>query len=113
MLKLDLDFFEHIFLYKCCTDKGYLASVIDYTKKEFFKSNDNKNVFDIIKGFYDNRNELPNLTEIKQYCTDDQLKQSFKNVLTTFQSLDKSFNNEELIANTKDFLKNKQYTTLY
>lgn len=113
MLKLDLDFFENVFLYKCCTDKGYLASVIDYTKTDFFKSKDNKNIFEIIKGFYDTRNELPNLTEIKQYCNDEQIKRSFKNVLTTFQSLDKTFNSEELIANTERFLKEKAvYHTL-
>lgn len=113
MLKLDLDFFENIFLYKCCTDKGYLASVIDYTKADFFKSKDNKNIFNIIKGFYDTRNELPNLTEIKQYCTDDVLKGSFKSVLTTFQSLDKTFNDDELTSNTERFLKEKAvYHTL-
>lgn len=113
MLKLDLDFFENVFLYKCCTDKSYLASVIDYTKKEFFKNKDNKNVFDIIRGFYDSRNELPNITEIKQYCDNDVLKSSFKAVLQTFQSLDKSYNNEELYANTERFLKEKAvYNTL-
>jgi len=113
MLKLDLDFFENVFLYKCCTDKGYLASVIDYTKKDFFKNKDNKNVFEIIRGFYDSRNELPNITEIKQYCDNDVLKSSFKAVLQMFQSLDKSYNNEELYANTERFLKEKAvYNTL-
>jgi len=107
MLKLDLDFFENVFLYKCCTDKGYLASTIDYTKKEFFKNRDNQHVFEIIKGFYDTRNELPNLTEIKQYCTNDVTKLSFKNVLTTFQTLDKTYNPDDLIANTEQFLKEK------
>jgi replicative DNA helicase len=107
MLKLDLDFFENIFLYKSCTDKQYLASTIDYTKPEFFKNKDNKKVFEIIKNFYDNRNELPNLTEIKQYCTDDVSKGSFKNVLTMFQTLDKTYNEEELMHNTEQFLKEK------
>jgi len=107
MLKLDLDFFENVFLYKCCTDKCYLASTIDYTKKEFFKNKDNQHVFEIIKGFYDTRNELPNLTEIKQYCTNDVTKLSFKNVLTTFQTLDKTYNADDLITNTEQFLKEK------
>jgi len=107
MLKLDLDFFENIFLYKCCTDKRYLATTIDYTKPDYFKNADNKKIFEIIKGFYDNRNELPNLTEIKQYCADDVSRSSFKNVLTTFQSLDKTFNEDELYENTEQFLKEK------
>lgn len=113
MLKLDLDFFENVFLYKCCTDKRYLATTIDYTKPDYFKSKDNKKIFDIIKNFYDNRNELPNLTEIKQYCTDEGDKTSFKNVLTMFQNLDKTYNEDELYENTEQFLKEKAvFTTL-
>ncbi len=107
MLKLDLDFFENVFLYKSCTDKRYLASTIDFTKPDYFKSKDNKKIYEIIKGFYDNRNELPNLTEIKQYCSDEECKGSFKNVLTMFQTLDKNFNEEELYENTEQFLKEK------
>jgi len=107
MLKLDLDFFENIFLYKCCTDKRYLATTIDYTKSDYFKNRDNKKIFEIIKGFYDVRNELPNLTEIKQYCGDEVSRSSFKNVLTSFQSLDKNFNEDELYENTEQFLKEK------
>lgn len=107
MLKLDLDFFENVFLYKSCTDKRYLASTIDFTKPDYFKSKDNKKIYEIIKGFYDNRNELPNLTEIKQYCSEEACKTSFKNVLTMFQTLDKNFNEEELYENTEQFLKEK------
>lgn len=107
MLKLDLDFFENVFLYKCCTDKTYLASVIDFTKDIYFKNKDNKQIFGIIKEFFNNRSELPNLTEIKQYCTSDVIKESFKNVLMMFKTLDNSYNNDELYKNTEQFLKEK------
>jgi replicative DNA helicase len=85
----------------------YLASVIDFTKDVYFKNKDNKQIFSIIKQFYDARNELPNLTEIKQYCVNDIIKDSFKNVLVMFKTLDTNYNNDELYTNTEQFLKEK------
>lgn len=114
MAKLDLDFFENIFLYKCCTDKSYLASVIDVTKSQYFKSNDNRHIFTIIKDFFNKRDELPNLTEIKQYVATEEQVIAFKNVLKTFQTLDKVYHEKELYDNTERFLKEKSvyYTML-
>ena len=107
MLKLDLDFFENIFLYKCGSDKRFLASVIDITHAKYFKNKDNQLFFNVIKDFYEKRDNLPNLTEIKQYITKDEDKVAFKNVLQTFQSLDKNYNEKDLYENTEQFLKEK------
>lgn len=113
MSKLDLDFFENIFLYKCCTDKSYLASVIDHTSNQYFKSINNKIIFNIIKEFYDKRDELPNLTEIKQYLVKEEQVIAFKDVLKTFQTLDKTYHEKELYDNTERFLKEKSvYQTM-
>lgn len=107
MGKLDVDFFENIFLYKSCTDKKYLASVIDVTSTQYFKSKDNQIIFDVIKSFYEKRDELPNLTEIKQYLVKEEQTVAFKNVLKIFQTLDKTYNEDELYENTERFLKEK------
>lgn len=107
MGKLDLDFFENVFLYKSCTDKKFLASIIDVTQSAYLKQKDNRVIFDILKDFYLKRDQLPNLTEIKQYLTKDEERAAFKSVLQTFQTLDKDYNEDELYQNTEQFLKEK------
>jgi len=107
MGKLDLDFFENVFLYKSCTDKKFLASIIDVTQSAYLKHKDNRVIFDILKDFYLKRDQLPNLTEIKQYLTKDEERAAFKSVLQTFQTLDKDYNEDELYQNREQFLKEK------
>lgn len=107
MSKLDLDYFETIVAYKSLTDETYLASIIDNIKPSYFKNKDIKEIFQIIVNFYNNRNTKPTLTEIKAYLVTDDLKTSFKNVVSLFNGVDKNFNNEELFSNTEKFLKEK------
>jgi len=107
MGKLDLDFFETVVAYKSLTDEAYLAAIVDHIKPVFFKNKDIKAVFTIIRDFYEKRSTCPTLTEIKSYLTDDELKNSFKNTVTHFNNLDKNFNNDELLANTEKFIKEK------
>jgi replicative DNA helicase len=113
MNQLDLDYFEYIFTYKCLTDETYLSSVADHVKPSFFKSKDIRVIFDIISEFYNTRSVPPTLTEIKTYLTTDELKKSFKDVVSQFAGMDKNLCKEELYANTEKFLKEKAvYVTL-
>lgn len=113
MEKLDLDFFENIILYKSLTDDTYLASIIDHLKPEYFKSKDIKNIFSVIKDFYSTRGTRPNVTEIKAHLVTDELKASFKAAVSVIKDFDKSYNIDELTANTESFLKEKAvYTTM-
>ena len=113
MEKLDLDFFENIILYKSLTDDTYLASIIDYIKPEYFKSKDIKNIFSVIKDFYSSRGTRPNVTEIKAHLTTDELKNSFKIAVSNIKDFDKTYNIDELTANTEAFLQQKAvYTTM-
>lgn len=107
MSKLDLDYFETIVAYKSLTDETYLASIIDNIKPSYFKNKDIKEIFQIIVNFYNSRNTKPTLTEIKAYLVTDDLKTSFKNVVSLFNGVDKNLNNEELFSNTEKFLKEK------
>jgi replicative DNA helicase len=107
MSKLDLDYFETVITYKSLTDETYLASIIDSIKPTYFKNKDIKPVFEIISDFYSKRNTSPTLTEIKAYLTTQELKDSFKNVVSLFNGIDKNFNIDELTANTETFLKEK------
>ena len=86
MGKLDLDFFETIIAYKSLTDETYLASIVDHIKPIFFKNKEIKAVFSIISDFYEKRSTCPSLTEIKAYLINDDLKNSFKNVVNLFNN---------------------------
>jgi len=107
MVKLDLDFFETVIIYKCLSDEMYLASIVDILELRFFKDKNNRDIYNIIKDFYTKRSTKPTLTEIKSYLNTDELKASCKVVVNKFVDLDKKFNNDELYNNTEIFLKEK------
>ena len=107
MGKLDLDYFENILIYKSLTDSGYLASIADFVKPEYFKDKAIASIFDIIKDFTEKRNKLPTTTEIKSYLVSDEQKESFKGLVKSFNEIDKTLDKEELYDNTERFLKEK------
>jgi replicative DNA helicase len=105
--RLDLDYFESIVIYKSLTDATYLSSIVDFVKPEYFKTKNIASVFAIISEFYNKRQKLPTITEIKSYLTTDDLRESFKNIVQSFTNIDKSFDKDELYENTERFLKEK------
>jgi len=107
MSKLDLDYFETVIVYKSLTDETYLSSIVDYVDPKYFKNDDIKSIFSIIRDFFSNRGTCPTLTEIKTYLTTSELKNSFKKVVGTFTDIDKNLNADELSQNTETFLKEK------
>lgn len=107
MSKLDLDHIESIIIYKTLTDAGYLASIVDYVKPEFFKTKSIATIFGIIKDFNNTRKKPPTVTEIKSYLTTDELKATFRNLVQSFNDIDKNLDKDELYTNTERFLKEK------
>jgi replicative DNA helicase len=105
--KLDLDYFENILIYKSLTDSGYLASIADFVKPEYFKDKAIASIFNIIKEFTEKRNKLPTTTEIKSYLVSNEQKESFKVLVKSFNEIDKTLDKEELYDNTERFLKEK------
>jgi replicative DNA helicase len=105
--KLDLDYFENILIYKSLTDSGYLASIADFVKPEYFKNKSIASIFNIIKEFSENRNKLPTATEIKSYLVSDEQKESFKELVKSFSDIDNTLDKDELYDNTEQFLKEK------
>ena len=104
---IDLDHFEKIFCYKMVTDEEYFAAIADVTDPEYFKDKHKKNIFLIIREYFYARDTIPNLSELKNYLTTSELKESFKSILTEIQSLDKQYNKEELMKNTERYLKER------
>jgi replicative DNA helicase len=107
MSKLDLDYFETIIVYKALTDETYLSSIVDYINPIYFKNNEIKSIFNLIKEFFIRRGACPTLTEIKSFLVTDELKAEYRKVVTSFAEIDKNLNNEELFQNTETFLKEK------
>jgi replicative DNA helicase len=107
MDKIDLDHFEKIFALKMITDEEFFATVVDVTDPDYFKDKAIKDVFEIFKAYFLKRDTIPNLTEVKNYLTTQDLKESFKKVLTMVQHMDKTFNRDELMKNTERYLKER------
>ena len=107
MPRLCLDSFENILIYKSLTDSGYLATIADIVKPEYFKNKAIADVFSIIKDFNDKRNKLPTSTELKSYLVSDEQKDSFRELVKSFADIDKGLDNDELYDNTEQFLKEK------
>ena len=104
---LDLDFYELVLAYNCLVDSSYLSAIVDSLDVKFFKDRDIKNIISIIIKFFNERGTVPTHTEIKAYLTTDELKTSFKTVVSKFVDFDKKFDRNELIENTELFLKEK------
>lgn len=107
MSKLDLDYFENVLIYKSLTDGTYLASVADFVKPEYFQNKAIASIFAIVRDFVDRRNKLPTVTEIKSHLVSDEQKESFKQLVHSFNDIDKNLDKEELYDNTEQFLKEK------
>jgi|TARA_R100000995_G_scaffold81634_1_gene54614 replicative DNA helicase len=105
--KLDLDYFENVLIYKSLTDGTYLASIADFVKPDYFKNKAIASIFSIVKDFSEKRNKLPTVTEIKSYLVSDEQKSSFKELVQSFNDIDKNLDNDELYDNTEQFLKEK------
>jgi len=113
VLDLNHDYFEKILCSRALTDSAYLAAIVDFIKPEYFKDKNIAAIFTIISKFYQQRDKLPTLTEVKAYITTDSLKNSFKTVITEIKNIDKNIDKDELYANTEKFLKEKAvYNTM-
>lgn len=106
-MNIDLTEYERIIAYKAITDSTYLNSIADYVKPEYFEKPNIAKYFEIVKDFYDKRQKLPTITEIKPYLTSDGLKNDFKKLVESFKDIDKDFNKDELYQNTERFLKER------
>jgi replicative DNA helicase len=112
-LKLNLDEFENIIVYKSLTDERYLSNVIGFIKPQYFKDKNIKVIFSIIRAFFEKHNTPPTVTELKTYINTDEIKEAFKTVVRNFTNIDKNLNHDELISNTERYIKEKAiYNTM-
>lgn len=105
--KIDYDLFEYIIAFNCTFNDLYTTTVLDSLKLEYLNNLKVRDYLKIIFDFYQSHETLPNPTEIKTYLTTDDLKESYKDVVLKFKTLDSEYNFDELIVNTEQFIKEK------
>lgn len=111
-MEIDTTYFEKILIKNAILDSTYLSTIVDYVKPIYFEDPTIERYFEIVKEFYEKRNEIPSFTEIKTYLKDDKQREQFKKLILGFKDLDDK-NKEELYSNTEKFLKERAvYTTL-
>jgi len=112
-LKLNLDEYENVIVYKSLTDEKYLTSIISHIKPVYFKDKNIKVIFEIIKTFYTKHNTVPTITELKTYINSEETKDAFKVVLRNFTNIDKNLNEAELVSSTERYIKERAiYNTM-
>lgn len=105
--KIDKQYFENIIAYNSIYNSRYLGSIIDFFEPDFIDNKDIRLILPIVIDFFQRRNVTPSLTEIKSLLDTDELKNSFKNIVLSFKTLDKNFNEDELYENTELFFREK------
>jgi replicative DNA helicase len=106
-LQLDLDYFEKIIIYNALFDQSYLETILDHVNPSFFKDKKIKDIFTLLKNFYLEHKVVPNHTELKAYLITPDQKNSFKELVLSFNSIDKNYNKDLLLKNTERFLREK------
>jgi replicative DNA helicase len=106
-LPLDLDYFEKIIMYNSLVDQTYLETILDFVNPVYFKNKQIRDIFVLLKDFYVEHKTIPNHTELKSHLITQEQKDNFKQVVFSFNSIDKNYNKDLLLKNTEKFLKEK------
>lgn len=104
---LDLEQFENIIIFNSLMDQSYLETIIDYIDPAYFNNKKIQIIFLILKSFYIEHNCVPNITELKAHLITSDQREALKEVVLSFNAIDKKYNKELLIKNTERFLKEK------
>lgn len=105
--QIDQDFLEFIIAYNCTIEETFTAILVGSLKLEYIKNESVKRYIGIIFDFYIKRGTLPGATEIQAYLATDDLKRAYREVVTRFKTLDSSYNQEELLENTEQYIKER------
>jgi replicative DNA helicase len=106
-LPLDLNYFEKIVVYNAIFDQIYLETILDYVEPIFFRDKNIQTVFKVLKRFYIEHKVVPNLTEFKAHLATPEERESLKEVVHGFKTIDQNYNKELLLRNTERFLREK------
>lgn len=113
MITIDDQLFEHVVIYNCMSDERYLTSVLDHLRPEHIKDVNIKKTYGLLTDFYIEHGCIPNSTEIKIRCDNDDIREAVKTTVSYIKNIDKNFNKDELYKNTEQYIKERSvYNTL-
>ena len=104
---MDWSSYELVIVYHAMTNGKYLNAIADYVKPDYFENANIAKYFEIVRDFYDKRQKLPTVSEIKPYLTTEILKKGFTKLINDFKTLEGPFDEKELYENTQNFLKER------
>ena len=108
--KLDYNFYETVMIVNALNSQEYISAIIEHTDLDYFKDEHNRLFIGNIFSFFKERGTAPSLPELKSRLSTEEDKEAFKKVATkllTQKLMEEKFNQEELLANTEKFLKDK------
>lgn len=112
-LKLDLNYYENVIIYKALTDGVYLASIVDVLIPDYINNKHIKRIYNILVTYFNNNDRTPTLTELKAYLPEHSDKDAFAYVLQQMKLIDKNISTDELYINTERFIKERAvYSTI-
>lgn len=103
---IDLTLFEYIICQNSLNNSEYLTSIIDYYQPFYFTNPDIIVVMNKTVEFFQKRNNLPSITELKTMMVGNE-QNSLVNVLNYISTLDIVYNIDELYENTEQFLRER------
>jgi len=111
-LSMDLLLFEKLIIYNALMDPLYLESIIEIAKPSFFEDKNIRAVFESLSEFYSHYSKIPNITELKVHMVDLEKRTSLKNVILSFENIDKTYDKEILLKNSERFFREKAVYSL-
>ena len=109
-------------MYHCLIDESYLGTIIEHLDPVYFNDKNISSIIDIVTTFYNTRNQIPTVVEIKAHLSTPELIENFKHVVqymqkfredNNMQQTELKFNRDELYENTEQFFKQKAvYNTM-
>lgn len=107
LLQKDWNLFEYVIALNCTINDIYLATLVDTLKPSHIKNVNVRQYLEIVFDYFRSRKTLPNATELKTYLINDTIKEAYKDVVQTFKTLDTQYNQDELIANTEQYVRER------
>jgi replicative DNA helicase len=106
-LSIDLALFEKLIIYNALMDSTYLECIIEHAKPSYFEDKNIKAIFESLCEYFSTYSKIPNTTELKLHITDPDKRNSLKQVVLSFQDIDKSYDKDVLLINTERFFREK------
>jgi replicative DNA helicase len=106
-LPIDLPLFEKLVIYNALFDPLYLESIIEHAKPNYFENKNIRTIFEALSQYYSTYHKIPNTTELKLHLVEPEKRQALKEVVLSFQDIDKSYDKDVLLKNTERFFREK------